>query len=530
LELQKTEEDAMSDTVTSVEEHVTESIVDQAEVGKLLVNGGSDRYEVQWDADAKVTPMGSLVFFAQYLQTGGLMDRLCQGTPLAYSSNNAPEERDVLGTIVLSILNGQTRYAHINALRGDRVGAEVLGVSKVVSEDSVRRALKRGAVEQWDGWLTIQERAVYEPLLSEPYVLDIDNTVKPLYGHQEGAELGYNPQKPGRPSHNYHTYFIGALRVVLGVEVMPGKKSSGKHSMPGLWRMIDALPAACRPRMIRGDVSYGNENTMLEAEKRNQPYLFKLRRTIKVKKQIRELEADLEAWSDTGDGWQGTERDMKLSGWSRSRRCIFLRRPAQRVPARKALPSSTSSEFSFVELLDSGPIFEYIVLVTNDVLPLEALGQLYRDRADCENVFDEIKNQWGWAGFVTHDLKRCRIIARLIALIYNWWNVFTRLARPDQHMEAITSRPLLLHAVGRMVTTGRRKTLRLTSTHAKSNQIRRVLTRIARLLNRLARNAEHLSVEATWAIILSVAFVKWLRGKVLDPAVEGNQLILQLAR
>lgn len=56
------------------------------------------------------------------------------------------------------------------------------------SEDSVRRALKRGTAEEWDAWLTVQERAVYEPLLSEPYVLDIDNTVQPLYGHQEGAE------------------------------------------------------------------------------------------------------------------------------------------------------------------------------------------------------------------------------------------------------------------------------------------------------------------------------------------------------
>ena len=152
-------------------------------------------------------------------------------------------------------------------------------------------------------------------MLSEPYVLDIDNTVKPLYGHQEGAELGYNPQKPGRPSHNYHTYFIGSLRVVLGVEVMPGKKHSGKHSMPGLWRIIDGLPVACRPRIIRGDVSYGNENGMVAAETRNQPYLFKLRRTTKVKKQIRELECDSDAWSDAGDGWQGTERDLKLAGW-----------------------------------------------------------------------------------------------------------------------------------------------------------------------------------------------------------------------
>ena len=143
----------MSDTVTSVEKYGTPSEVDQVEADKLQLDGGCDRYEVEWDTEARVTPMGSLVFFAQYIQTGGLIDRLCEGTPLAYTSNNAPKERDVLGTIVLSILNGQTRYAHINALRGDRVGAEVLGVSKLVSEDSVRRALKRGTPEAWDTWL-----------------------------------------------------------------------------------------------------------------------------------------------------------------------------------------------------------------------------------------------------------------------------------------------------------------------------------------------------------------------------------------
>lgn len=516
----------MNDTVTSVEKHGIENLPDQADVGKLLVRGGDERFEVQWDTEAKVTPMGSLVFFVQYVQTGGLLDRLCQGSPLAYSSHNAPKERDVFGTILLSVLNGQTRYAHINALRGDRVGAEVLGIGKVVSEDSVRRALKRGSTLLWDTWLTTQERAVYEPLLAESYVLDIDNTIKPLYGHQEGAELGYNPKKPGRPSHNYHTYFIGSLRVVLGVEVMPGKQHGGKHSRPGLWRLIDGLPAHCRPRLIRGDVSYGSEDGMAEAEERRQPYLFKLRQTTKVQKQIRDLERDGEAWADAGDGWQGAECELTLMGWSRARRCVFLRRScAEKGSTQKILPASTQGQFDFVEQLDSGPAFEYVVLVTNESLPIVGLAQLYRDRADCENVFDEIKNQWGWAGFVTRDLKRCRIVARLI---YNWWNVFTRLAQPDRHLEAVTSRPLLLQAVGRLVTTARRKIIRLTSTHALADRIRLTLNRIGQFLNRLARTAEQLSAEAIWAIILSAAFVKWLRGKVLRPVMHGDQVLLPL--
>ena len=82
------------------------------------------------------------------------------------------------------------------------------------------------------------------------------------------------------------------------------------------------------------------------------------------------------------------------------------------------------------------------------------IAQHYRDRADSENNFDELKNQWGWGGFTTKDLKRCRIMARTVALIYNWWSLFVRLANLDKHLEAVTSRPLLLHDVGKQTRHG----------------------------------------------------------------------------
>ena len=249
----------MSNTVTSVQYYESAMQKNQDNAYQILLKSeNQNQFTVEWDADAKVTPSGSLVFFAQYLQSAGLLDRLCEGTPLNYTSNNAPKDRDIMGTIILSILNGHKRYAHINTLRNDNVSCELLDFKKVVSEDSIRRAFKRGTPEQWSQWLFKQERCVYEPLLTEPYILDIDNTVKPIYGHQEGAELSYNPQKPGRPSHNYHTYLIGSLRVVLGVDVTAGKKHSAKHGMPGLWSIIDSFPSASRPRLLRGDIAYGN--------------------------------------------------------------------------------------------------------------------------------------------------------------------------------------------------------------------------------------------------------------------------------
>jgi hypothetical protein len=40
-------------------------------------------------------------------------------------------------------------------------------------------------------------------------------------------------------------------------------------------------------------------------------------------------------------------------------------------------------------------VWERAVLVTNCSRALDAFCQLYRDRADCDNGLDEIKNQWG---------------------------------------------------------------------------------------------------------------------------------------
>lgn len=51
---------------------------------------------------------------------------------------------------------------------------------------------------------------------------------------------------------------------------------------------------------------------------------------------------------------------------------------------------------------------------------IESYGQLYRDRADCENGFDALKNQWGLSGFTTtRDINRWRTTARPRALVYN---------------------------------------------------------------------------------------------------------------
>ena len=69
---------------------------------------------------------------------------------------------------------------------------------------------------------------------------------------------------------------------------------------------------------------------------------------------------------------------------------------------------------------DGERLRDYTVLVTDVAYPIDAIGQIYRDRVDCENGFDELKNEWGPSGFITQNISRCQIMARAGALIYNW--------------------------------------------------------------------------------------------------------------
>ena len=480
--------------------------------------GGS--IHVKWDETAAVTPFGQLAFFIEFLKTAGLWDGWVQECPVTYESPNAPAKTDVLGTILLSVLAGHRRYAHITALRFDGVNPQLLGMTKVCSEDSVRRAFS--AVDQAEcmAWLTRHLRISYEPLLSESWILDIDSTVKPLYGHQEGAVKGYNPGKPGRPSHVYHTYFAATVRLVLDVEVQAGNQTASSYAQPEFWNYIDSLPAEARPAFVRGDCDWGTERMMAAAEERKILYLFKLKQRSKVKRLI-EQAFSRQDWVSAGQGWKGVEAELMLTGWSRQRRVIVLRRRIldERLLAEKKRLADTTPDqqlaLGFVEIVKDGPLYEYAVLVTSLPDEILSLGQHYRDRADAENNFDELKNQWGWSGFTTHDLKRCQIMARTIALIYNWWSLFTRLAIPEKHAEAITSRPLLLNAVGKQTTHSGQTTVTVTSMHAKAPQMRSALQAISSFLRSIRNAAEQLTYPQKWLLILSQVFCVFLKGRTL---------------
>ena len=476
----------------------------------LLAETFSGRIHVGWDPDAPVTPMGQLAFFIDFLKPAGLFAPWVEECPLDYASNNAPKPVDVLGTLLLSVLAGHRRYAHIATLRCDGVNPALLGMDKVASVDSARRAFVRADAQQCRSWQWAHLRRCWKALLDHPWILDVDTSVKVLYGHQEGAVLGYNPAKPGRPSHVLHTYFVGNARLVLDVEIRPGNETAAKYTMPGLWALLDELPGPSRPVFVRGDCAFGNERDMNDAEARSIDYLFKLRQSPGVKALIRQLFGH-DDWTAAGQGWEGVEASLRLMGWSRSRRVVVLRRRIRGELAFKENQAQLrQTELACVELCEGGAAYEYAVLVTSLKDSVATLAQHYRDRADAENIYDELKNQWGWGGYTTRDMHRCQVMARIVAQVYNWWTVYAGLAVPDRHAEAITSRPLLLYAVGRQVRHAGKTMLLLTSTHAKAHELERSLRAVADFLDYIRTTARQLNWNERWRLILDRAFARLL--------------------
>ena len=470
----------------------------------------SGKLFVEWDPDAEVTPMGQLPFFINFLKLGGRFEPWVEECPLYYRSNNASSKTDILGSFLLSILSGHRRYSHLAALQADRVSARLLGMTRIISDDSAIRALRSLDEDEALSWMQRHLLSSCYPLLTHPWILDCDVSIKPLYGKQEEATVGYNPKKPGRPSHTYHSYMIANLRLVLEVDVQAGNQSASSYSAPGLKELLTKLPDTHKPEFVRGDCDWGSDAIMTDLESSGMDYLFKLKRSSNVKKLINKHHC-LGGWKRFKEGWQAVESRLHLPSWSRERRVVIIRRQIKKN-ADVGIESKLlgQQEFAFVENSDDIKIYEYAVLVTSLENEVVSIVQHYRDRADCENVFDEMKNHWGWGGYTTKDIAPCHVMARMITLIYNWWSLFVRLINQDGHWEAPTSRPLLLTSVGRLTQSGRQKTMILTSQHSKTTQLHDALTGIQQFFKTLKANAPQLSILQRWTLLLEKAVEKLL--------------------
>ena len=80
----------------------------------------------------------------------------------------------------------------------------------------------------------------------------------------------------------------------------------------GLWSLLDRWDRSRWPRLLRGDLAWGIEPVMAQAEHRNLAYLFRLRTTKNVSRALQRAMAQSD-WSEAGQGL-ARQRDQSAAG------------------------------------------------------------------------------------------------------------------------------------------------------------------------------------------------------------------------
>lgn len=96
------------------------------------------------------------------------------------------------------------------------------------------QAINQRVFDSLYGWF-------FSELCFDNYTLDFDSTVMERYGDQEGAEVGYNPKRPGRKSHHPLLAFVADLRMTANYWLRPGNTSASTNYLAFLDNTLERL-------------------------------------------------------------------------------------------------------------------------------------------------------------------------------------------------------------------------------------------------------------------------------------------------
>jgi len=435
-----------------------------------------------------LTPFGGLVAFASFLSSLGIIDKLVETCPVHRTSNNATPIRDIIVGFILTCIQEGKRFKHIRYIQHDVVIGKIFNVQRrIPGEDTIRRFFADISSEAGQRWLYSVNDIIYRSL-STPYILDWDSTVTTRYGEQEDVAIGYNPTKPGRGSHHPLVCSVAGTRLCLDLEFRSGDSSSSSGWISMMERLLSKLPSDKQPFLNRADVAFCSDEFLNwhEACIDRPRYLFKLRKTSRIKEAISQVREDTWQGVASFGALQVAETRLKLHGWSCERRIVLGRRLISKQSPEESCTLFGTCQFEF---------YAWVTNLSNTQFDSYQIAELYQQRADCENIFDELKNQWGLSGFCSQQANVTEIAARLTLLSYNLWSLFVRFFSGKSHQEAKTSRrEYLLHA-SQLVETARGKILQMTMNDGLWDKIREGYNRLQVWLG---ATAPQLELKSNW--------------------------------
>lgn len=140
-----------------------------------------------------------------------------------------------------------------------------------------------------------------------------------MYGKQEGAEVGYNPTKRGRPGYSIKACFIANNGDCVNLRLDGGKSRSKTGFKEFFENTTSLLPPSYKVSFLRLDKSFFGEDTFWYLEEKGERYVAYAKNT----KPLRKIASDGK-WEETErNSLCLTEIEYTYGSWKKKRRMII---------------------------------------------------------------------------------------------------------------------------------------------------------------------------------------------------------------
>ncbi len=397
-------------------------------------------------SDNKLTGNAGLVHLGRFAKKLGVQDILERRLSISRGENATYDVPLLLTMLMMGALSGVKHLSQMLILKRDGALRKLFGWDAFPHDCTLGRVFKRFSHCHCQELAEAEGEArqkVWSRKWFGSLTLDLDSSVRGVYGSQEGAAKGYNPHQKGQKSYHPLFCFVAQNRECLPNWFRAGDAYSANGAPEFIKECYSRLPKRVWKIIWRADSAFFDGKSLDVIEERQGQFLFKV--------SLRGLTNLLmtQSWRPLRrrPGWEGTEFAYACQGWKRSRRFVALRRLVREDSEGRLFPQ---------------PHYEFFCYVTNLDLTPWAAHKFYGKRATSENWIAWCKNQMAAGSILTQDFWANSALFQTCILSYNllvWMMWLT--TKKGFREEPQTIRGWLIKTPGRLIQGGRRLTLKL---------------------------------------------------------------------
>ncbi len=364
---------------------------------------------IAWEfTDREVTPWGGMRLFKEFYDQTGMREQLASvSLPAASGSNAGFNPVVVMESFWMTMWLGGQRFAHTAVVRFDNALKKIFGWKRVPSVSTFTRFFRKFNRSDVDRVFNSINAWFFNQMPERKITLDLDSTVLTRFGKQEGSLIGYNPKRPGRPSHHPIIAFAADLRMVAHSWLRSGNTGTNNGAKLFLSETM-AILGKQHIGLLRADSGFFDGDFFDDLETKSLDYIIATRMNKIIKEKIEAVRG----WIKVDGGIECAEFQYQAGVWLHPRRIAVIRQLVEERP-------QASGKYLF-DMHD----YRYQAWVTNLQLPAPEIWRLYRQRADSENRIEELKYDFGVNGFCLQKFYATEAAFRSAMIAYNLISLF----------------------------------------------------------------------------------------------------------